>query len=131
MSQCATSSPTFPAPQIGIVLVNCHTFDEQSFTYTYRTLDGGSTWQLAQLPTPANSLTFINEQTGWAFGKDLYRTTNGGLGWVQSKTVNWDGQFSFINAQTGWAVARNESAIALVFTQDGGNTWQQIAPLIQ
>jgi photosystem II stability/assembly factor-like uncharacterized protein len=122
--QCATSAPTFPEPQMGLVLVNCRTFDEQTFTYTYRTLDQGNTWQFTQLPTPAESLIFLDTQFGWAFGRDFYQSTDGGLSWVRIKTVNWDGQFSFVDTQTGWAVAQSDTAFALVITQDGANTWQ-------
>jgi len=53
------------------------------------------------------------------------------LSWVKIKTVNWDGQFSFVNQKFGWAVAIANDSIALVFTQDGGRTWQLIEPTIQ
>jgi len=131
MIQCATSFPTFLEPETGIVLVNCHNFEGQTFNYVYRTTDRGNTWQSTLLPTSTESLIFINPQIGLALGRDLYQSTDGGLSWVKIKTVNWDGQFSFVEEYTGWAVAHNGSAIALVVTQDGGKTWQQINPIIQ
>jgi photosystem II stability/assembly factor-like uncharacterized protein len=131
ISQCATLDPTFLEVTRGIILINCHTFDEQTFAYTYLSSDMGQSWQSVTLPTPAHSLFFINSQVGWAFGRDLYQSTDGGLSWVKIKTVNWDGQFSFVDENTGWAVATAGEAIALVFTQDGGRTWQQIKPTIK
>jgi photosystem II stability/assembly factor-like uncharacterized protein len=128
--QCATGSPIFLESETGMVLVNCHNFEGQTYTFVYRSMDRGNSWISVALPSPAESLIFIDAQTGWAFGRDLYQSTDGGLSWVRIKTVNWDGQFSFVDAQTGWAVATNGEAIALVFTQDGGKTWQQLDPVI-
>jgi photosystem II stability/assembly factor-like uncharacterized protein len=131
-SQCATSSPVFPEPGVGIVLVNCQTFDQQqTFSYTYRTSDQGNTWQPAQLATPAQSLIFIDAQIAYALGRELYRSTDSGSSWIQFKSVNWIGQFSFVDAQTAWAVAHNNGQIALVYTIDGGQTWQMLTPITQ
>lgn len=130
ISQCATSNPTFPAFQKGILLINCRTFDDHTFTFTYLTSDQGKSWQSAPLPTTAESLFFVNEHIGWALGRDLYQSTDGGLSWVSIKTVNWDGQFSFVDEKTGWAVAVSDDKTALVFTQNSGQTWQLIQPVI-
>jgi len=129
--ECETLSPTFLQSKVALVLVNCHTFDEHIYNYIFRTMDRGETWKSLLLSTPAQSLVFINNQIGWALGRDLLKTTDGGISWVKIKAVNWDGQFSFIDEDTGWAVARADNAIALVFTQDGGQTWQQLMPIIE
>ena len=132
VSLCATESPTFLTPQAGLVIVNCRTFEgEQTYTYVYRTADRGTTWTWAQLPSPVDSLLFIGQQNGWAFGRDFYQSTDGGRAWVQFKTVTWDGQFSFADALYGWAVARKNDKIALVSTANGGKTWQLIEPVIR
>jgi len=123
--------------QAGIVLVNCivtidiTTFETKSLTYIYTTPNRGQTWQYTQLPAPIDSLIFIDEKKGWAFGREFFTTSDGGLSWVSVKTVNWDGQFSFINSFHGWAVASNNEEIALVKTADGGLTWQIIDPQIK
>jgi photosystem II stability/assembly factor-like uncharacterized protein len=130
LSQCETSQPHFFEPPKAVLLVNCRTFDEQTFTYTYNFSIENESWQAVSLPTSVESLFFLDSEIGWALGRDLYQSTDGGLSWVRIKTVNWDGQFSFINAKSGWAVATNEGAVALVSTQDGGRTWQQITPTI-
>jgi hypothetical protein len=131
ISQCATSNPIFFESVNAIVLVNCRTFDEQAFTYSYNLSIKNEAWQAVSLPTSVESLFFLDRDNGWALGRDLYQSTDGGLSWVRIKTVNWDGQFSFVDTKTGWAVATNEDAVALVFTQDSGKTWQQITPTIR
>ena len=97
----------------------------------YTTQDLGETWQHTLLPSPVESLLFLNENEGWAFGREYYKTTDGGLNWVKVKSVNWDGQFSFVDPMTGWAVARNLDEIALVKTTNGGQTWQIIEPVMK
>ncbi len=131
LSQCAVQSPVFPAPQTGLVIVNCRTSDENPpRTWVYRTINRGADWTWQELPTSASSLLFLGSDNGWAFGRDLYRTSDGGRSWTQFKTVTWDGQFSFVDALYGWAVARKDVRIALVNTADGGKTWQIIEPIL-
>ena len=44
--------------------------------------------------------------------------------------VTWDGQFSFVDPDFGWAVARAEEELALVLSDDRGQTWQMIEPVV-
>ncbi len=133
-NRCATQAPVFLTSQAGAMIVNCQLFQSNApevtdtLTYIYTTPDRGQTWQHARLPSTVNSLLFLNETTGWAFGREHFKTTDGGLSWVAVKSVNWDGQFSFVDEQRGWAVARNNDEIALVHTEDGGKTWQLLEP---
>ena len=46
------------------------------------------------------------------------------------KVVDWDGQFSWLDDRTGWAVARNDGALALVKTTNGGQVWDLLKPII-
>jgi photosystem II stability/assembly factor-like uncharacterized protein len=135
LSLCQTSSPTFPSFQTASLIVKCRLSGDQtidynawSLTFIYTSLDRGSTWEYAQLPSAVDSLLFLDTQTGWAFGRDTYKTSDGGLSWVPIKSVNWDGQFNFINEAQGWAVATNEGDSALVTTLNGGQSWQIITP---
>ncbi len=136
---CGTYSPVAFSGQSVLVLVKC--LDTATFKveqdYLYATGDGGQTWQLAPLPggfivadPPAGGLFFIDKQRGLALGRWIYRTDDGGKTWSAGKQVGWDGQFSFVDLKTGWAVARNAGQIALVTTTDGGQTWQEIRPVI-
>jgi len=134
--RCITSEPIFLNQQAGIVLVNCivtineTTFDTKKLTYIYKTPDRGITWEYTQISSPIDRLLFLDDLIGWAFGREIFTTTDGGLNWSSVKTVNWDGQFSFVDSWHGWAVASNEEEIALVNTEDGGETWQLIEPII-
>ena len=72
----------------------------------------------------------------------LFTSRTGGMGCVieelngsdnarfQVQGVSWDGQFSFVSQQLGWAVARSETEIALVKTENGGESWSIIEPKI-
>ena len=135
-SRCNVSSPVFTAEEAASVIVKCRlygedasTFDVWSFSHIYTTQDLGATWQHTLLPSPVESLLFLDEIEGWAFGREYYKTIDGGLTWSKVKTVNWDGQFSFVDALNGWAVARNLEEIALVKSTNGGHTWQIIEPV--
>ncbi len=137
-SRCQTSSLVFTAEQSAAMIVKCRlygddasSYDVWSLSYIYTTQNLGFTWQHALLPTPVESLVFLDDQEGWAFGREYYKTSDGGLSWVSVKMVNWDGQFSFVDALNGWAVAQNLDEIALVTTRDGAQTWQIIEPTVQ
>jgi photosystem II stability/assembly factor-like uncharacterized protein len=131
-SLCETSQPTFTDAQTGLLVVKCRLPDDiqkdidWSLIYVYRTEDRGQSWEHTRLPSPVDRLVFLDKDNGWAFGRDHYRTNDSGATWELVKTVNWDGDFSYIDATYGWAVARNEGEIALVVTENGGQTWQII-----
>ncbi len=138
VSRCNVSSPVFTAEETAHLIVKCRlygedvsTYDVWSFSYIYSTPDLGETWLNSLLPSPVESLLFLDENEGWAFGRDYYKTIDGGLTWDKVKTVNWDGQFSFVDSKNGWAVARNLDEIALVKTVNGGQTWQIVEPVVK
>jgi photosystem II stability/assembly factor-like uncharacterized protein len=84
------------------------------------------------MPTsyPGGTLVFFEAQSGLALGKEIYSTQDGGKSWKKISTVTWDGSFDFANAQTGWAVARAGDEIALVRSDNGGQTWALLKPKI-
>ncbi|NOR88924.1 MAG: hypothetical protein GQ524_01600 [Anaerolineales bacterium] len=113
--------------------------------YLYASGDGGASWETYPLPPAVewrikNRLTatvgegkvrmiFVNETDGMLFGREMFRTTDAGVTWIPINTVNWDGEFSFVDPWLGWAIARNEDERALVYTEDGGETWQILNPV--
>ena len=137
VSLCKTSAPTFTQDRAAYLIVKCRLREdiqnstEWSLTYIYTTGDRGETWEYTRLPSPVEAITFLDKDFGWAFGRDHYRTTDGGVTWELVKTVNWGGDFSYIDPLNGWAVARNEAEIALVVTEDGGQSWQIIEPTLR
>jgi len=138
-NSCGTYSPVAFSTQSALFTMKC--LDNATYKvehdYLYSTGDGGQTWKSFFLPSPFTitsppdgGLFFTNVQSGLALGRWIYRTDDGGKTWSTGKQVNWDGQFSFVDLNTGWAVATNAGQIALVSTVDGGNTWQEIKPVI-
>ncbi len=111
---------------------------------TWETQDGGITWQssdLLQADIPEQGRTwpesdqaaFLDAQTGWRLGADgfLQQTQDGGTNWIDLRKVGWtQAQFSFVDLKTGWALVTSEKSQppALVYTTDGGLTWQEIHP---
>ena len=75
--------------------------------------------------TPIYSLSFANENTGWAVGEcgTVLKTEDGGETWQEqeSQTTAWLESAFFINEQIGWAVGWNGF---IMKTDDGGINWQ-------
>jgi len=95
-----------------------------------RSTDGGSTWQLARVPTLATltGIHFPDTRHGWAVGHDatILHTEDGGLTWT-SQYQGTDLQVSFldvhfVDAQTGFVAGAYGQFLA---TADGGRTWTQ------
>jgi photosystem II stability/assembly factor-like uncharacterized protein len=105
------------------------------FRYFSLTADAGNTWSTWDAET---SEYFFHATRGWRVispplpGQpgQLQQTTDG-LNWVTIKTVTWEyAAFDFISEQEGWAIASRNSIYALVHTTDGGETWEEIKPMI-
>jgi photosystem II stability/assembly factor-like uncharacterized protein len=120
---CETSFPTLFSAKSGSLIVRCY-FQDSTETFLYATHDGTQTWSIS--PFPGNSPLFINQDAGWALGKEIYQTLDGGQTWTKMSTVEWDGQFSFVSDRLGWAVARSGEETALVHSSDGGRTWEMM-----
>lgn len=94
---------------------------------TYRTTDGGATWQLIELPI-GHTIDFTDANHGWIVnvGGVGYRTEDGGATWQQivlpnqgfSPTIS---KIDFINENEGWAVGWYGYAARTI---DGGRAWQ-------
>jgi photosystem II stability/assembly factor-like uncharacterized protein len=125
---CQDESPTLFRPDMGTLAFTCQDDAGWRGGLLYHTQDNGQTWQI--FPYPGGSLRFLDENVGWALGREIHRTTDGGRTWTKLKTVNWDGQFSFVDADHAWAVARAGEEISLVRTEDGGRTWKELHPTV-
>jgi photosystem II stability/assembly factor-like uncharacterized protein len=78
----------------------------------------------------------------------LYRlevTEDGGETWREVKTVAWSGQLEFVSSEEGWTIAHQPPyrgvpdylyiedifrPAVLLHTSDGGQTWQDIEPVV-
>ena len=123
---CEAHSPQLLTPAIGFVGVSCRC--GLNIEYVYVTQDGGATWEphLNQ----GGSLVMLSPRVGFALSRRIYQTLDGGVTWTAMKVVDWDGQFSWLDDRTGWAVARNDGALALVKTTNGGRVWDLLKPII-
>ena len=128
---CYSDSPGLTSERSGMVIVTCVAEEGsgvEKISYLYRTEDTGKTWEIRNVP--GGELYFFSDGTILALGRDQFLSMDGGENWTKIKSVSWDGQYSFVDPDTGWAVATDEDEIALVFTTDGGRTWEIIKPTI-
>jgi photosystem II stability/assembly factor-like uncharacterized protein len=125
---------------------------------TYRTNDGGQTWQKGSpfiVPGQGReALTFVDAQHGWLMAGlatgtgsepvEILKSVDGGLQWHQvSVTSNITGLsttkslplacsktgLTFIDAATGWATGNcSGGPLFLYVSHDGGQTWQPQLP---
>jgi len=124
--------------------VNCQVGTENGAQWFYDAFhyftDDGEKWYTWQ-PTIEDNATndFINPLVGWrqvdaADGKSchLQKTINNGQSWNTIKTTSWCAtQLDFVNDNLGWALAASDDATALLYTKDGGKTWEEINPAIE
>ncbi|MFZ3069859.1 MAG: hypothetical protein WA110_01885 [Anaerolineaceae bacterium] len=108
----------------------------------YHTSDGATTW--ADVSPSADTLSqamgsvftfFLDGQTGWlsvpqAETSTLYHTTDGGFTWTSTPLDFPGGSLYFLDTQNGFllsrlGVAAGSEYVALYFTGDAGQTWQQ------
>jgi hypothetical protein len=79
----------------------------------YSSMDGGNTWQVSNTPTgqlrntTVNSLHFVSDTMGYAFGNGIYETRNSGKSWEQMPVSGPTGyplfqQPFFYNSQQAW-----------------------------
>ncbi len=90
----------------------------------------GASWEL-QAPRVSglntetiNDVSMVSATEGWAAGEGglIVHTTDGGLNWMRQTSGTTDplNAIHFEDAQHGWAAGND-----MIYTQDGGRTWQQ------
>jgi len=129
--ECSSEYPVFLTSQEGFLAVRCSHYapnPADTLTYLYSTQDGGELWK--PVAYPGGALKFFDGRTGLAFGKEIYQTKDGGESWAKISVVSWEGAFTFPDQQRGWAVARSDDQVALVSSQDGGQYWTLLEPLL-
>mgnify|MGYP002622636239 CR=1 FL=1 len=71
--------------------------------------------------TILKSISFLNENTGWACGDDIViKTTNGGATWIQLNVTGYHEVIQFVNENDGWICGKNG---IILRSTDGGVTW--------
>lgn len=139
VGECDMVAAPFVFPTQTVMIVSKCWIGDETHRYLYLTVDGGQAWSANRIPGSEGAVEFASAQEGWAVSIDgsernvseLYRTYDGGLTWMFIRQVNWwTNQLDFVNDQEGWAVARSGENMAFLHTSDGGETWQQLQPLI-
>lgn len=100
------------------------------YRYFAITSDRGQTW--LSWKATGNEF-FLDAKLGWRLFSpgELQQTTDGGLNWATIKIVTWDdAQFDFVNEQEGWAIISGGRAMAFLRTDNGGQTWAELNPII-
>ena len=123
-----------------LLTVHCDIYaTKQTVSWLY-TGKSGVMHEGHQLPMPFGVIQFLNADEGWMVGSaqndpsapgEIYHTTNGGETWTKLISTAWQGIPNFINSSVGWIVARSEDKVALVFSSDGGLTWEALSPIIR
>jgi len=108
-----------------------------SVPISYRTSDGGRTWNRLSCPTAngpnaqqVRAVSFIDTLSGWLAmdGDTVYRTRDAGLTW----TPNFVGvsgfspfQIQFVDSLHGWLGGLgNDGLTPLLYSSDGGRNWE-------
>jgi len=106
------------------------------------TSDAGDTWEAADVPQRTraiSSMSFLDEQRGWALANDgVLRTDDSGRTWTGAGAVGLAGSedpastsisivsgraMQFVDAANGWVAGMHAS---LSRTTDGGVTWESL-----
>ena len=133
---CGTQSMHFVSPQDGFFTAGCPNDTYSDYrAVLWSTNDGGETWQAALLPD-IGALGFINADTGWLLGSlddplapSLYKTEDGGKSWTAIASLGWNTstpwhKLNFVDDMNGWVATIGQANGTLVFTADGGKTWE-------
>ena len=122
------------------VLTTCEIFDNSNYPrYSFYHLSPDSGQTFYTWPVNENlveGVDFINSETGWQIvenpngGYSLEHTIDSGNTWKTLQQLTWHGSLDFVNEKIGWAIALDGDVKTLVFTQDGGNTWIEIKPVV-
>ncbi|HEV7402535.1 MAG TPA: YCF48-related protein [Chthoniobacteraceae bacterium] len=120
----------------------------------FQTADGGATWVPVTLPANAPSavcgLSVVNERVAYASGTNfpnrparMMKTTDGGATWTAWEMAQWADLLVdcfFTDENTGWVVGgksptgsptRDNVKAVVLFTQDGGRTWENRVASLQ
>lgn len=137
---CRIRPPVFFAQKTNLILcVECtsKTTPTTAANLFTSNLDG-SNWHV--MPYPGGQMVIRSSGDGRVFrgdvvsglavGKDIYGYNGETEEWEKINSIDWTGQFDFIDWNKGWAAARKGETPLLMYTKDGGKTWEALSPII-
>jgi hypothetical protein len=135
---CRIHPPIFFAQKTSLLLAVECTSKTTKNTAHYLYTNESSSWHLIPYPggqmairSPGDGRVFRGDvQSGLAVSEEL-NAYNGVTGlWEKIGTIDWTGQFDFVDWNKGWAAARRGDAPLLMYTDDGGRTWEDLKPTV-
>lgn len=95
----------------------------------YKTVNGGLSWTAvagskASVMGSVLSVTFVDENTGWAGGGVIMKTTDGGEHWTRQADEATVRSFWFLDVSYGFAVGGS----TILKTENGGENWIDVTP---
>jgi photosystem II stability/assembly factor-like uncharacterized protein len=128
-SLCWTHSPQLYSPGEGLVALSCTTMEPgEAFHYLYSTTDNGSSWTIT--PYPGGDLYFLPDDVIFAAGEQLARSPDRGMSWQVISPPERDATFSFLSSETIFAAASIQEAHLLFRSDDGGQNWDLLEPVL-
>ena len=135
---CRIQQPAFFAQRTTLMLaVECTTiYTKETTSYLYSTEPSG--WHYLPYPggvmvvrSPGDGRVFRGDVgSGLVIGQENYIYNGMTDEWEKIGSTDWTGQFDFIDWNKGWAAARRGDAPLLMYTSDGGRTWEDLEPVI-
>ncbi len=144
---CSGDSPTLFSPTSGALLLYCWSKAGSGSTLDllYYKQDSEQTWRSSGLPGDSSQLVaphydvqFLDPQSAILFGPDgypavepferqIHRTLDGGQTWEKMGSLPWSAQINFVDIDHGWALRESGGRHTLLYTADGGRTWNAIS----
>ena len=111
------ASIQFPTPDTGYISTN---------SYIYRTIDAGQTWSIFNQPENGQFLSFPTKDTGFIGKGWIYKTVDAGQTWniAIDNTFNSNNGGSYAMCFRSTTEGLASGSNCLLYTNDGGNTWQ-------
>ncbi|HEY9087715.1 MAG TPA: hypothetical protein VIO36_06060 [Anaerolineaceae bacterium] len=136
---CSTSHPEIREGFFR-VQVSCTISTGGNVAWLYTSQSDGQAWGARSLPAAFGSVDLQPSGPMWMLGTDsidqnaereLYRSVDGGSTWQTIMAdLNWQGLLNFVDNQDGFALVSVAEAPRLIKTNDGGQTWVEVDPLI-
>jgi photosystem II stability/assembly factor-like uncharacterized protein len=94
-------------------------------------LDGGSSWAIAALPSEFGTFGYVDPTDWWWIGAGAWATSSdGGVTWTRMQTLSTlaplPGSLRIIDFVHGWFASMNGTMPLLEATDDGGRTWREV-----